>query len=33
MGDLGPDDLRAVREVREKFAAVFSAPEARIAAP
>ncbi|MGW0119250.1 CGNR zinc finger domain-containing protein [Streptomyces sp. NPDC003327] len=33
VGELGPDDLRAVREVREKFAAVFTAPEARIAAP
>ncbi|MBD0711733.1 MULTISPECIES: CGNR zinc finger domain-containing protein [unclassified Streptomyces] len=33
VGELGPDDLRAVRRVREKFAAVFSAPEARIAAP
>ncbi|MFF0426085.1 CGNR zinc finger domain-containing protein [Streptomyces sp. NPDC004520] len=32
VGDLGPEDLRAVRGVREKFAAVFSAPEARIAA-
>ncbi|GHA80228.1 CGNR zinc finger domain-containing protein [Streptomyces termitum] len=30
---LGAEDLRAVREVRERFAAVFSAPEARIAAP
>ncbi|MEU3688679.1 MULTISPECIES: CGNR zinc finger domain-containing protein [Streptomyces] len=33
VGELGPDDLRAVREVREKFTAVFSAPEPRIAAP
>ncbi|MDV9191810.1 CGNR zinc finger domain-containing protein [Streptomyces sp. SR27] len=33
VGDLGAADLRAVRQVREKFAAVFSAPEARIAAP
>ncbi|WP_318206815.1 MULTISPECIES: CGNR zinc finger domain-containing protein [unclassified Streptomyces] len=33
VGDLGPADLRAVRAVREKFAAVFSAPESRIAAP
>lgn len=33
VGELGPHDLRAVRAVREKFAAVFSAPEARIAAP
>ncbi len=33
VGVLDAADLRAVREVREKFAAVFSAPEARIAAP
>ncbi|CAM5244609.1 CGNR zinc finger domain-containing protein [Streptomyces narbonensis] len=33
VGRLGADDLRAVREVREKFTAVFSAPEPRIAAP
>ncbi|MEU7074116.1 CGNR zinc finger domain-containing protein [Streptomyces narbonensis] len=33
VGQLGADDLRAVREVREKFTAVFSAPEPRIAAP
>ncbi|MEU5219741.1 CGNR zinc finger domain-containing protein [Streptomyces sp. NPDC020807] len=33
VGELGPDDLKAVREVREKFAAIFSAPDSRIAAP
>ncbi|MFJ5710495.1 MULTISPECIES: CGNR zinc finger domain-containing protein [unclassified Streptomyces] len=33
VGDLTPEDLRAVRDVRDRFAAVFSAPDARIAAP
>lgn len=33
VGELDLDDLKAVRDVREKFAAVFSAPEPRIAAP
>ncbi|RSS52521.1 CGNR zinc finger domain-containing protein [Streptomyces sp. WAC01280] len=33
VGELGAEDLKAVRDVREKFAAVFSAPEPRIAAP
>ncbi|GGT76951.1 MULTISPECIES: CGNR zinc finger domain-containing protein [Streptomyces] len=32
VGELDEDDLRAVRDVRAKFAAVFAAPDARIAA-
>ncbi|MFE4591490.1 CGNR zinc finger domain-containing protein [Streptomyces laurentii] len=32
VGELGTGDLRAVLEVRERFTAVFSAPDARIAA-
>ncbi|MEU9854115.1 CGNR zinc finger domain-containing protein [Streptomyces sp. NPDC047974] len=33
VGDLDAEDLRAVRDVRDRFAAVFTAPDARIAAP
>ncbi|MFD8015838.1 CGNR zinc finger domain-containing protein [Streptomyces sp. NPDC058955] len=33
VGELTPEDLRGVRDVRDRFAAVFSAPDARIAAP
>ncbi|MEU6930049.1 CGNR zinc finger domain-containing protein [Streptomyces sp. NPDC046385] len=32
VGELGAGDLRAVREVRDRFTAAFSAPDARIAA-
>ncbi|MFI8827215.1 CGNR zinc finger domain-containing protein [Streptomyces sp. NPDC053431] len=32
VGELGAEDLRAVRDVRERFTAVFSAPDPRIAA-
>ncbi|GGT44896.1 CGNR zinc finger domain-containing protein [Streptomyces purpureus] len=32
VGELGERDLKAVREVRERFAAVFAAPDARVAA-
>ncbi|MFE6226082.1 MULTISPECIES: CGNR zinc finger domain-containing protein [unclassified Streptomyces] len=33
VGELTAEDLRAVRGVRDRFAAVFSAPDAKIAAP
>lgn len=32
VGELGPRDLRAVREVRRRFTEVFAAPDARTAA-
>ncbi|MFC8509124.1 CGNR zinc finger domain-containing protein [Streptomyces sp. NPDC057411] len=32
VGELGAGDLRAVRDVRDRFIAVFTAPDARIAA-
>jgi predicted RNA-binding Zn ribbon-like protein len=32
IGELGADDLASLREVRSRFAAVFSAPDSRVAA-